>query len=108
MRKSLAFVLCATICFLTVPASADFFSIEIDGQGGYTQLGAIERAVGHQIPRRQLKGFDHTAQPTEPERRGADGPRPFNQRRHGGPSRKPSAPPRHNRSQRGHGRAQRA
>jgi ATP-dependent RNA helicase RhlE len=73
-----------------------------------SQLGAIERAVGHKIPRRQLKGFDHTAQPTEPERRGTDGPRPFNQRRHGGPSRKPGAPPRHNRSQRGHGRAQRA
>ena len=74
-----------------------------------SQLGAIERAVGHQIPRRQLKGFDHTAQSVELGGRSAPGPRPSN-RRHTGPSRKPGAPPRNRRSQsqRGRGGSQRA
>ncbi len=74
-----------------------------------SQLGAIERAVGHQIPRRQLQGFDHTAQPEELGGRSAPGPRPSN-RRPTGPSRKPGAPPRNRRSQgqRGRGGVQRA
>jgi hypothetical protein len=40
MRKSLAFAICSLL--LASPAYADFFSVEIDAQGGYTQLDAIE------------------------------------------------------------------
>jgi len=73
-----------------------------------SQLGAIERAVGHQIPRRQLKGFDHTAKPEELGGRGAPGPRPANRRPNGGPRRNPGAPPRNRRSQKGRRGAHRA
>jgi hypothetical protein len=57
VKKLLGLLLVGTMLLAAAPASADLFSMELDGQGTYTRLGNVEGNLGGQRVTTDMSGF---------------------------------------------------
>jgi len=57
VKKLLGLLLVGSMVLAASPASADLFSMEIDGQGTYTRLGNVEGTVGGNQVSTDVSGF---------------------------------------------------
>ncbi len=57
MKNLLAYLALGALVLVGAPASADLFSVELDGQGTYTRIGNVEGMLGNQRVTTDVSGF---------------------------------------------------